>query len=248
MDLLGRRAEGQNITPNTHQCPPGSWGPRPHAIVVSHRSLKSSCWTLTGPSMPATGCGCQAVPSSTDISTSTHLLPLARRQTGTEHTFGRRKTQSHVKWEVASLMALTPCCRKYLPVLKDFPAKYIYEPWKAPRAVQEQAGCLVGTHYPQPIVEHGAASKRNLGRMKAARTQKGNESPRRHQAPLAPCRHSSCLPLLQAPSGKKQLASQWLNHKGKSPRPSNTDPHREPQLWVRHYLSGFDPFCSTASH
>lgn len=77
-------------------------------------------------------------------------------------------------------MALTPCCRKYLPVLKDFPAKYIYEPWKAPQAVQEQAGCLVGTHYPQPIVEHGAASKRNLGRMKAARTQKGNESPRRH--------------------------------------------------------------------
>ncbi|XP_049655888.1 cryptochrome-1-like isoform X4 [Accipiter gentilis] len=65
--------------------------------------------------------------------------------------------------------------RKYLPVLKDFPAKYIYEPWKAPRAVQEQAGCLVGTHYPQPIVEHGAASKRNLGRMKAARTQKGTK-------------------------------------------------------------------------
>uniref|UniRef100_A0A8C0AYR1 Photolyase/cryptochrome alpha/beta domain-containing protein n=1 Tax=Buteo japonicus TaxID=224669 RepID=A0A8C0AYR1_9AVES len=79
--------------------------------------------------------------------------------------------------------------RKYLPVLKDFPAKYIYEPWKAPRAVQEQAGCLVGTHYPQPIVEHGAASKRNLGRMKAARAQKGNKSPRRrppHRPPLPP--------------------------------------------------------------
>ncbi|NXS50437.1 CRY1 protein, partial [Balaeniceps rex] len=59
--------------------------------------------------------------------------------------------------------------RKYLPVLKDFPTEYIYEPWKAPRAVQEQVGCLVGTHYPQPIVEHRAASERNLGRMKAAR-------------------------------------------------------------------------------
>ncbi|NXQ85569.1 CRY2 protein, partial [Nyctibius grandis] len=56
--------------------------------------------------------------------------------------------------------------RKYLPVLKDFPAKYIYEPWKAPQAVQEQAGCLVGTHYPRPIVEHRAARERNLGRMK----------------------------------------------------------------------------------
>ncbi|NWU62339.1 CRY2 protein, partial [Pterocles burchelli] len=56
--------------------------------------------------------------------------------------------------------------RKYLPVLKDFPTEYIYEPWKAPRAVQERAGCVVGTHYPRPIVEHSAASKRNLGRMK----------------------------------------------------------------------------------
>ncbi|KAM6370685.1 cryptochrome-2-like isoform 3-T3 [Pluvialis apricaria] len=73
--------------------------------------------------------------------------------------------------------------RKYLPVLKDFPAKYIYEPWKAPRAVQEQAGCLVGTHYPQPIVEHRAVSEKNLGHMKAACAQKGNKSPENHQAP-----------------------------------------------------------------
>ncbi|NWW52499.1 CRY2 protein, partial [Pedionomus torquatus] len=62
--------------------------------------------------------------------------------------------------------------RKYLPILKSFPTEYIYEPWKAPRAVQEQAGCLVGTHYPRPIVDHHVASKRNMGRMKAARAQK----------------------------------------------------------------------------
>ncbi|XP_035753346.1 cryptochrome-2-like [Egretta garzetta] len=75
--------------------------------------------------------------------------------------------------------------RKYLPILKDFPAEYIYEPWKAPRAVQERAGCLVGTHYPQPIVEHGAASKRNLERMKAARAQKGKKPPQMHRVPPA---------------------------------------------------------------
>ncbi|XP_074417427.1 cryptochrome-2-like isoform X2 [Larus michahellis] len=65
--------------------------------------------------------------------------------------------------------------RKYLPILKDFPAEYIYEPWKAPRSVQERAGCLVGTHYPRPIVEHRAASERNMGRMKAARAQRGTK-------------------------------------------------------------------------
>ncbi|XP_010146875.1 PREDICTED: cryptochrome-1-like [Eurypyga helias] len=73
--------------------------------------------------------------------------------------------------------------RKYLPILKDFPAEYIYEPWRAPRAVQERAGCLVGTHYPQPIVEHGVASKRNLGRMKAAHARKGNRFPKKYPGP-----------------------------------------------------------------
>ena len=43
--------------------------------------------------------------------------------------------------------------RKYLPELKDFPAKYIYEPWKAPKAIQTTAGCVIGRDYPAPIVE-----------------------------------------------------------------------------------------------
>ncbi|XP_028838110.1 cryptochrome-2-like isoform X2 [Denticeps clupeoides] len=58
--------------------------------------------------------------------------------------------------------------KKYLPILKKFPAEYIYEPWKAPRSVQERAGCIVGKDYPRPIVEHEAVSKKNILRMKAA--------------------------------------------------------------------------------
>lgn len=33
--------------------------------------------------------------------------------------------------------------RKYVPVLKHFPDEYIYEPWKAPLAVQKLAKCIV---------------------------------------------------------------------------------------------------------
>eukprot|EP00934_Nitzschia_sp_Nitz4_P002487 Nitzschia sp. Nitz4//scaffold222_size33694//19911//21563//NITZ4_007863-RA/size33694-processed-gene-0.8-mRNA-1//1//CDS//3329542594//2477//frame0 len=59
--------------------------------------------------------------------------------------------------------------RKYIPALKNFPAKYIYEPWKAPRAVQEKAKCIIGKDYPDRIVEdHVATSKENMNRMKAA--------------------------------------------------------------------------------
>merc|ERR1712127_300263 len=58
--------------------------------------------------------------------------------------------------------------RKYLPVLSKMPAKYIYEPWMAPPAVQTQAKCVVGVDYPKPIVDHAVISKVNIGRMKLA--------------------------------------------------------------------------------
>ncbi|XP_019345657.1 cryptochrome-1 isoform X2 [Alligator mississippiensis] len=64
--------------------------------------------------------------------------------------------------------------KKYLPILRKFPAEYIYEPWKAPRSMQEQAGCIIGRDYPKPIVEHEALSKRNIMRMKAAYAQRSH--------------------------------------------------------------------------
>ena len=57
-------------------------------------------------------------------------------------------------------------CRKYLPVLKDFPAEYIYEPWKAPLEVQEKLNCKIGQHYPKPMVNHERAKRINSGKMR----------------------------------------------------------------------------------
>ena len=51
------------------------------------------------------------------------------------------------------------CSRRYLPVLKDMPLRYLFEPWTAPKAVQEKAQCIIGVDYPSPIVEHQKASK-----------------------------------------------------------------------------------------
>lgn len=75
-------------------------------------------------------------------------------------------------------------CRKYLPILKKFPPQYIYEPWKAPRSVQQAAGCIVGKDYPKPIIEHEVISKKNIQRMKQAyarRTSGSTESPTKKQ-------------------------------------------------------------------
>lgn len=65
--------------------------------------------------------------------------------------------------------------RKYLPHLAKFPDKYIYEPWTAPLAVQKAAGCLIGTDYPRPIVDHATVSKENMGKMKIAYDKANSE-------------------------------------------------------------------------
>jgi len=58
--------------------------------------------------------------------------------------------------------------RKWLPMFKDFPAQYIYEPWEAPIAIQKKCGVIVGENYPDPIVDHKVISKSNMSRMKEA--------------------------------------------------------------------------------
>jgi len=55
--------------------------------------------------------------------------------------------------------------RYFLPVLRNMPSKYIYEPWKAPLKVQQDAKCRIGKDYPFPIVDHEEMKKRNIQRM-----------------------------------------------------------------------------------
>uniref|UniRef100_A0AAQ4PYH3 Cryptochrome-1 n=1 Tax=Gasterosteus aculeatus aculeatus TaxID=481459 RepID=A0AAQ4PYH3_GASAC len=56
--------------------------------------------------------------------------------------------------------------RRYLPILRGFPAEYIYDPWNAPESVQKAAECVIGVHYPKPMVNHAHASRLNIERMK----------------------------------------------------------------------------------
>lgn len=63
-------------------------------------------------------------------------------------------------------MSFITLFRRYLPILRGFPAKYIYDPWNAPEAVQKAAKCIVGVHYPKPMVNHAEASCINIERMK----------------------------------------------------------------------------------
>jgi hypothetical protein len=50
---------------------------------------------------------------------------------------------------IIARLQLCPCLLLPLPFLQDMPAKYIFEPWTAPLAVQQAAGCIIGKDYPQ---------------------------------------------------------------------------------------------------
>ncbi len=56
--------------------------------------------------------------------------------------------------------------RRWLPPLANVPAQYIHAPWEMPLAAQRRAGCVIGQHYPAPIVDHKMARARALAAFK----------------------------------------------------------------------------------
>ncbi|CEM02128.1 unnamed protein product [Vitrella brassicaformis CCMP3155] len=55
--------------------------------------------------------------------------------------------------------------RKYVPELANVPQRHIYEPWKMPKVVQEQCGCVIDSDYPSPIVDHKEATKAAMSKL-----------------------------------------------------------------------------------
>ena len=47
--------------------------------------------------------------------------------------------------------------KRYVPELESVPVEFIAEPHRMPTLTQHMAGCIVGTDYPEPIVEHAKA-------------------------------------------------------------------------------------------
>jgi len=59
--------------------------------------------------------------------------------------------------------------RRYLPELAKVQAKYIHAPWTMPALEQKMAGCVIGTDYPAPVVDHGRQRLKALEMYKAVR-------------------------------------------------------------------------------
>lgn len=59
--------------------------------------------------------------------------------------------------------------KRYVPELRQFPRKYIHEPWKAPIQVQEACECIIGEDYPEPMIDLKRAMQMNSNRMREIR-------------------------------------------------------------------------------
>lgn len=58
--------------------------------------------------------------------------------------------------------------RRYVPELREVPDRYLAEPWTMPEEVQREAGCVIGSDYPEPIVDRREAREAAKARYRAA--------------------------------------------------------------------------------
>ena len=49
--------------------------------------------------------------------------------------------------------------RRWLPALANVPTSFLAEPWRMPPSLQQRSGCVLGTHYPVPVVDHEQAAR-----------------------------------------------------------------------------------------
>lgn len=63
--------------------------------------------------------------------------------------------------------------RRWVPELAGVPAVHLHEPWTMGTTTQERSGCVLGEHYPLPLVEPSVAARQARDRIWGLRRQPG---------------------------------------------------------------------------
>jgi len=66
--------------------------------------------------------------------------------------------------------------RRWVPELSGVATRLIHKPWIMTPEAQRQAGCVIGSDYPAPIVDHTIARNRTLAVYKQAKGRRATDS------------------------------------------------------------------------
>ncbi len=59
--------------------------------------------------------------------------------------------------------------RRWVPELARVPGEFVHQPERMPADLQRKLGCIIGRHYPAPIVDHGRAAAAARARLESVR-------------------------------------------------------------------------------
>ncbi|MGC9450734.1 MAG: cryptochrome/photolyase family protein [Oceanipulchritudo sp.] len=63
--------------------------------------------------------------------------------------------------------------REYVPELKKVPDGHVHTPWEMPPDLQKTCGCVIGSDYPAPVIDHKEGRQRALAALESLRKGKG---------------------------------------------------------------------------
>jgi deoxyribodipyrimidine photo-lyase len=115
--------------------------------------------------------------------------------------------------------------RRWLPELNGVPAAYLHMPWTMPQAVQQAAGCRIGSDYPTPLVDHVAAVREAKRRLAAVRDTPAARAEAREVARRHGSRRDRRGAMQQDPV-RQRLAADTNSAARQRVRPAAPDPQR----------------------
>ncbi|MEM8878685.1 MAG: FAD-binding domain-containing protein [Pseudomonadota bacterium] len=103
--------------------------------------------------------------------------------------------------------------RRWLPELAGVADTFIHEPWRMDNSAQADAGCRIGSAYPEPIIDHKQAARAAKGRISEIRRRKGyweiaQDIVERHASRKRPARGADWAPRKR--TAKKEPANAQL--------------------------------------
>jgi deoxyribodipyrimidine photo-lyase len=80
--------------------------------------------------------------------------------------------------------------RAWLPELANVPVTFLHSPWLMPESMQESSGCVIGEHYPVPLVDHLEAVREAHRLLRDDDDEPAAAKPRTHSGRRTPAKSS----------------------------------------------------------